>query len=308
MGQGSYRASDWLKLKNSRKLSNQSTVSSVFENRTAKKEFISSSVPKRECRDSIDSPRATPVMIGFDVTASMGYLAKELALNSLNRTITLLLEKRPIHDPQILCAAVGDCKSDITPLQVTQFEADIRVIEQLLQLYLEGGGGGNNGESYNLLWYFASRHTSADCFEKRREKGWIFTIGDDRCHPTLTPPEINRTFSDSTAYVLSNEELLREANTKYNIFHIHISSGRTDDGSISADWHRLLPGSITEIDRKNIGYLAELIYSIISVSEGASPNTVLKGLDQSAAEIIAPSLAMINAGKIHTKNNNTISF
>lgn len=308
MGQGSYKASDWLRLKNSRKLSDSSTAASVFENTSAKKIYTSSSVSKRECRDSIDSPSATPVIIGFDVTASMGYLAKELALNSLHRTITLLLEKKPISDPQILCAATGDCKSDITPLQVTQFEADIRVIEQLLQLHLEGGGGGNNGESYNLLWYFASRHTSTDCFEKRREKGWLFTIGDDRCHPTLTPAEIKRTFSDNCIYSLSNEELLREAQKKYNIFHIHISSDRPDDRTIADEWRRILPGKTAVIDRKKIGNLAELIFSVISVSKGAEPNAVLKGLDQYAAENIAPSLAMINAGSIQSKSNNTISF
>ena len=75
MGQGSYRASDWLRLKNSRRLSDKSPVTSFFESTAAKKEYISSFVSKRECRDSIDSPRATPVIIGFDVTASMGYLA-----------------------------------------------------------------------------------------------------------------------------------------------------------------------------------------------------------------------------------------
>lgn len=307
MGQGSYKASDWLRLKNSRKLSQQSNVSSVFENKSAKKEYTSCAISKRECRDSIDSPQATPVIIGFDVTASMGYLAKELALHSLHRTITLLLEKKPINDPQILCAAVGDCKSDITPLQATQFEADIRVIEQLLQLHLEGGGGGNNGESYNLLWYFASRHTSADCFEKHNKKGWLFTIGDDRCHPSLTTAEIKRTFGDTALYQLSNDELLHEAQKKYNIFHIHIFSGRPDDRAVLAEWRRLLPGKTAEIDRKSIGYLAELIYSIISVSEGSEQNAVLKGLDQFAAESIAPSLAMIEKQKSQT-NKNTISF
>ena len=307
MGQGSYRASDWLRLKNSRRLSDKSPVTSFFESTAAKKEYISSFVSKRECRDSIDSPRATPVIIGFDVTASMGYLARELALRSLHRTITLLLEKKPISDPQILCSAIGDCKSDRTPLQVTQFEADIRVIEQLLQLHLEGGGGGNNGESYNLLWYFASKHTSADCFEKHGRKGWLFTIGDDRTHPSLTPAEIGRAFSDKTEYSVSNEELLREAEKKYNIFHIHINSGRSEDRDILEDWRRLLPGRVAETDRKKLGNLGELICSVISVWEGTDRNTVLKGLDQSAAENIAPSLAMINSGKTQNKNN-TISF
>ena len=75
-----------------------------------------------------------------------------------------------VTDPQFLCAAIGDSKSDKTPLQVTQFESDIRIIRQLTDLYLEGGGGGNYGESYHLLWYFAAYRTAADCFEKRGKK------------------------------------------------------------------------------------------------------------------------------------------
>ena len=37
-----------------------------------------------------------------------------------------------------IIAAIGDSKSDLGPLQVTQFEADIRIAEQLLDLWLKG--------------------------------------------------------------------------------------------------------------------------------------------------------------------------
>jgi hypothetical protein len=82
----------------------------------------------RESRDSEDSPESTPVIIGFDVTASMGYLAKELALHSMNEIIKHLYKAKPITNPHILCAAIGDSLADKYPLQVTQFEADIRII------------------------------------------------------------------------------------------------------------------------------------------------------------------------------------
>ena len=179
MGRGSYTAGDWAKLRNSKGLVKNNPVENVFTGRAAKQAYDCANITVRESRDSVDSPMSTPVIIGFDVTASMGYLAQELAVNAVNRAVLTLYDRKPISNPQILCSAVGDARCDTSPLQVTQFESDIRMISQLTELWLEGGGGGNGGESYNLLWYFAAVHTRTDCFEKRGGKGFLFTIGDD---------------------------------------------------------------------------------------------------------------------------------
>ena len=309
MGRGSYTASDWAKLKNSRGLVKNNPVEHVFPARAASTAFCARTVTTREARDSEDSPQSTPVILGFDVTASMGYLARELAVNAVNRAVMTLYEKKPIRDPQILCSAIGDCRSDQAPLQVTQFESDIRIIKQLTSLYLEGGGGGNGGESYNLLWYFAARHTAADCFEKRHKKGYLFTIGDDLCHEGLRIPEIRRVFGDTAAYDLSNEELLRQTRENYYVFHIHIESGTPHDNEILTQWRRLLPGRSTAIPRKDIECLADLITAMIRVQAGEETNAVLKSLDQVCAERIAPSMAMINCGEpAASQKKNIISF
>ena len=163
MGRGSYTASDWTKLRSS--FGNERRAEKIFSSACSQQSSLAGVY--REARDNEDSPQSTPVIIGFDVTTSMGYLAEELALNSLNRAIMYLYEHKPILCPQVMCCAIGDCKSDKRPLQVTQFESDIRIIKQLTSLYLEGGGGGNGGESYNLAWYFAGKRTRTDCYEKR---------------------------------------------------------------------------------------------------------------------------------------------
>ena len=147
MGRGSYTASDWASLRSSRRLTDASRTENVFTAKSARMTYDVSHITCRESRDSEDSPHATPVIIGFDVTASMGYLAKELSVHAVNQAVMSLRKGKAVTDPQFLCAAIGDSKSDKTPLQVTQFESDIRIIRQLTDLYLEGGGGGNYGES-----------------------------------------------------------------------------------------------------------------------------------------------------------------
>ena len=299
-GYGSYTANDWTKLRKSKGLNKTCMVKNVFTNKIPPSKNKCRNIT-RESRDSVDSPQSTPIIIGFDVTSSMGFLAKELAVNSLNKTILSLYENHPVSCPHILCGAVGDCKSDRFPLQVTQFEADIRIIEQLTGLYIEGGGGGNDGESYNLLWYFAARHTKTDCFEKRRKKGFLFTIGDDLCHEGLNVSEIETVFGDKVPYSLSNTELLREAKEKYHVFHIHIETENSFGKNILSKWQRLMPGKATAISRNDTEYLSELITSVISVTEGINPKDVLNTLEPAASVKIMEPLALIDTQNKQTK-------
>ena len=305
MGRGSYTANDWSQLRSSKGLTKENTISNVFVNSSALSVFDSRNINMRESRDSQESPYSTPIIIGFDVTASMGYLAKELAVNSINNTILTLYDKEIVSNPHVLCSALGDCKSDASPLQATQFEADVRIIKQLTDLFLEGGGGGNGGESYNLLWYFAAKHTASDCDEKRHKKGFLFTMGDDKCHPDLSISEIRKVFNDTSEYSLSNEELLRMARKKYNVFHIHIETGHYNDQHIFSEWRKIMPGYCTIIHMNDIGYLSNLITSIMSVTSGAGINETLKCIDQTVAERISRSMAYI---QIENNKKNIITF
>ncbi|MBQ6303234.1 MAG: hypothetical protein IJK83_04335 [Clostridiales bacterium] len=305
MGIGLYRAGDWMALRKSNKLSEASTAVQIYNKKTADNCNRSNLIKNRESRDNDDSPESTPVIIGFDVTASMGYLAKEIAVNSLNNMISAIIDDKAVSDPQVLCAAIGDVKSDCYPLQVTQFESDIRMVRQLMTLCIEGGGGGNDGESYNLLWYFASRHTNTDCYEKRKKKGILFTIGDDKCHPDLSRTEIFNAFADTVPYTLSNEELIREVSSKYDIFHLYIENDTASDTEVCRYWSRLLPGRSAPINKKDISLLSDLIVAVMLVNGGKTHNEVLSGMDQKKAERIARSLSFI---EIKKAESNTISF
>jgi len=94
-------------------------------------------IAMRESRDSDENPEAIPIIIGIDITGSMGVLAEELVIRGLNETFTALLNRKPVSDPHVMAMAIGDAYCDAAPLQVTQFEADLRIFEQLRQLWLE---------------------------------------------------------------------------------------------------------------------------------------------------------------------------
>ena len=110
-------------------------------------------VKSRESRDSEAHPESRAVAVLFDVTGSMGRVPRILQEN-LCQLMGLLLRKGYLAHPQILIGGVGDATCDRAPLQVGQFESGIEIDEDLAKLWLEGGGGGQQTESYELAMYF----------------------------------------------------------------------------------------------------------------------------------------------------------
>ena len=61
-----------------------------------------------------------------------------------------------ITDVEFMIMGIGDLAYDNSPIQISQFESDIRIAEQLDKLWFENGGGGNDYESYTAAWYMGS--------------------------------------------------------------------------------------------------------------------------------------------------------
>lgn len=138
----------------------------------------------RESRASDAHPDATAIAVIFDVTGSMGRVPRVLQ-SKLGGLMHLLLEKHYVSDPQLFFGAVGDAHCDRVPLQIGQFESGLEMDDDLGKIYLEGGGGGQVHESYELALYFMATHTAIDCFDRRGRKGYLFTIGGEKPYSKL---------------------------------------------------------------------------------------------------------------------------
>lgn len=241
-----------------------------FQSREVKKELNPFGVKIRESRDSSDNPASNAIIVALDVTGSMGMIAEEIARKSLGILFQKIFDEDIVTDPHLMFMAIGDVNYDNAPLQVSQFEADNRIVEQLTGLYLEGGGGGNSSESYHLAWYFAARHTSIDCFEKRGRKGYLFTVGDEETPPPLLSKQIEHVMGDTPQKDLSAADLLVEAQRTYNVFHIIIEEGsyaRTRLAQTQHAWKQLLGQNALSL--KDHNKLTEGIVAIINMNEDA---------------------------------------
>lgn len=227
-------------------------------------------VKVRESRDSVDNPESTPLIVALDVTGSMGMISDVIARTGLGTLFTTILDRKPISDPHLMFMGIGDANCDSAPLQVSQFEADARIIEQLTKIYLEHGGGGNNFESYNLAWYFAAYHTVHDSFEKRAKRGYLFTVGDEEAPQPLTKDQIKRFIGDDNEISFSETVMLEDAQRVYDVFHIVIEEGdhaKRYKNEVVRSWQELLGQRV--ICLSDHTKLAETIVSAIEVAEGA---------------------------------------
>lgn len=248
----------------------------------------------RESRDSLANPNSNAIIIGLDVTGSMGIIADAMAREGLGTLVEEILKRKPVSDPHILACGIGDSYCDEAPLQVTQFEADIRIADQLKMIWLEKGGGGNNHEGYHLPWYFAAQHTQIDCFEKRNKKGYLFTVGDEEPPEELLAAHARMIFGDSLQRDLSARELLTLVSRMYHVFHVVVEEGnyaRAHLPQVLKKWNKLLGQRVLRL--KDYRKLAEVVVSAIEVNEGRDRDTVVNSWSSATSGVVAHALTVL---------------
>lgn len=275
MGGGKWDPGTWSSYTSSKSYDTKSTEQ-VFEQRTMHASLNPKGIKMRESVDSADNPQSTAVIIGLDVTGSMGVVIDAMARHGLNTLVTEIYDRKPVTDPHVMCMGIGDATCDEAPLQITQFEADIRIAQQLELLWLEGHGGGNNSESYTLPWYWAAKHTQTDCWDKRGKKGYLFTVGDEMPPATLRATDVKRVLGYTPDTDLTAKALLALASERWDVFHVMVAEGNyasRNAAAVKKAWRDLLGQNAIWL--KDHRLLAQTIVSAIQIREGVHPEDVI---------------------------------
>ncbi|TDC61737.1 hypothetical protein E1200_28315 [Actinomadura sp. GC306] len=235
-------------------------------------------VAVRESRDSADHPESLAIGVLFDVTGSMRNVPRTLQ-TKLPDLLGLLLRKGYAEHPHIMFGAVGDATCDRAPLQVGQFEADNRMDDDLGKILLEGGGGGQMTESYELAMYFMARHTSIDCFDRRGKRGYLFMIGDELAYPAVKRREVAKVIGDELTEDVPIAEIVRELQRMYDVYFI-IPEGAYHAGSreLRDFWQGLLGQNVLYLD--DLDAVCETIALTVGLAEDAID--LAEGLDHLA--------------------------
>jgi hypothetical protein len=233
----------------------------------------------RESRDSDAHPTSLAIGVLFDETGSMSSVPVKFQ-QALPQLMGLLMRKGVVEHPQILMGAFGDASggSEIAPLQIGQFESGIEMEDCLTNIYLEGMGGGQNTESYELAMYFMARHTSIDCFEKRNKRGYLFLTGDELYYPEVKADEVKRVIGDTLQGNIPIETIVEEVQRLYDVyFLIPAGTSHYDSRWLLEGWQKILGQQVLRLDDPTA--ISEVVASTISLAEGYDLDTVARNLD-----------------------------
>ena len=224
-------------------------------------------VTMRESRDCAEHPRSLAIAVLFDVTGSMGAVPRVLQAK-LPQLLGLLLRKGYAADPQIMFGAIGDATCDRAPLQVGQFESDNRMDDDLGRILLEGGGGGQKTESYELALYFMARHTAIDCYAKRGRRGYLFVIGDEMAYPQVKPAEVRGVLGGGLQAPLPLPALIDEVTARWDTYYVlPAGASHVGDQQVLGFWRDLLGQNVIQL--ADLDTVCETIALTVGLGEDA---------------------------------------
>src|SRR4029453_15461455 len=233
----------------------------------------------RESRDNDQPPDSVAIGVIFDVTGSMGTVPRVLQ-TKLGALLRALIQKGYVAHPQILFGAVGDAYCDSVPLQIGQFESGLEMDDDLGKIYLEGGGGGQVHETYELAMYFMARHTVIDCSDKRGHKGYLFTIGDEKPYQVVRSKQVADHIGDTLKRDIPTEQIVAEVQQRYEYFHlIPTNTSHGQNPGVEAGWKELLGERVLLLEDE--AAVCETIALAIGLCEGA-----IDDLDSGADDLI----------------------
>jgi hypothetical protein len=183
-----------------------------------------------------------PLAVSFDQTGSMDAAPKifwDKAPLFVGQVITLKL----LDDPMISLAAHGDIVGyESAPLQFCDFARLPEIDEWLPRLYLEGHGGAQSRESYELVGYFYAYR----CEMPKAKKPFFFFYGDEDYRDVIKRADLRERFGVSAEADLFAEEVFVQLkkNFKGNVFFVRRSCaahyGAARDAEIMVRWQNLL--------------------------------------------------------------------
>jgi len=208
-----------------------------------------------------------PLVYCFDITGSMGTLPK-IIWDKWPGVVGQIEARNYLPDAEMSITAVGDTRSDHSPLQVCDFDSLRNLDRWLKRVHFEEGGGGQGSESYEMIAYYYLHYLDMP----HAELPIFLMTGDEACVETLHADDLRRHFGgdhESTTAEAVFTALLKKF--KGNVFRIHRPyQGHGHEGwtntKIIAQWERLLGKErvIHLPEDRAIGDVTLGLYAIVS--------------------------------------------
>jgi hypothetical protein len=170
--------------------------------------------------------------------------------------------------------------------------------KDLERILLEGGGGGQKTESYELAMYFMARHTAIDCFSKRGKRGYLFIIGDEMPYPAVKPREVSGWIGDELPQPVPVRNLIAQLTRRWDTYYL-LPEGASyaGDGQVLGTWRSLLGQNVIEL--ADLDAVCETIALTVGLGEAAIDLAAglgdLRDVGSTAGPTVERALAAIGA-------------
>ena len=236
----------------------------------------------------LKSGAKTPIIIMLDVTGSNINFAR-LVYDKLPMFHGQIEQKEYAEDFEIAVCAVGDAYTDRYPLQVPDFSKGIELDSWMEKLVLEGGGGGQKSESYELAAHYLTEMTEfvAD------SNPIVFFIGDEFPYPTVNKGQAEQ-FDIPLAEPIDPFPALREKFGDNVFIFLNKYSGRDFDIEITRAWEsRLAPEHTIKVNEEKA--IVDLMLGVLAAIARVSIKTYTihmleRGQDTARIETVSDSL------------------
>ena len=255
----------------------------------------------------LESKAKSPIIVVLDVTGSNIDFAR-VVYDKLPMFYGQIEQKGYLEDFEISFCAVGDAYTDEYPLQICDFAKGIELDSQIEKIVLEGRGGGQEMESYELAAYYLYKNTK---FVAGSEP-IIFFIGDEAPYPSVDKYQAQEFDIECDEDGIQAFDLLRKK-VKDNVFMLlNRYCGRNFEEHITASWEKLLaPEHVVEISEEKA--IVDLMLGIISMVSSARTLETYKvdmldrGQTQARIAGVAESLKGLSTALVPVKVSGAIS-
>jgi hypothetical protein len=231
-----------------------------YDDAVATNKKLDDLVPKELKTDS-----ESPLVIACDVTGSMG----EWPAVIFSKLPYLDLEGQEYlgKTMEISFAAVGDAYCDKYPLQVQQFAKGKDLEKRLKELVIEGGGGGQIMESYDLAALYYARNVE---MPNAIHPIFIF-IGDESMYDYVDKQHAQDCTRNTLDKRMTAGDVIKELQSKYSVYLIRkpYEQGSSRDGMSDTDkkiykqWEKYLGEDHISI-LPEAGRVVDVIFGILA--------------------------------------------
>ncbi len=212
---------------------------------------------------SLKTESTNPLSIICDVTGSMG----EWPAVIFSKLPYLDIEGKEYlgKDMEISFAAVGDAYSDRYPLQVRKYASGTDLEKRLKELVIEGNGGGQTCESYDLAALYYARKVEMP----NAIKPITIFIGDEGLYDFVDSGQAQKIVGVSLEQKLSSRDVFEELKRKSAVYLIRKPYGNSASDSdptnmrIQAQWESYL-GADHIAMLPEAGRVVDVIFGILA--------------------------------------------